>query len=42
MYSTRDAFRGLTKEGEVEPNNGARSATLEAYSRWREIALKAL
>ena len=42
MYSTQDAFSGLTKEGEVEPNHGARSATLEAYARWREIALKAL
>jgi xylulokinase len=42
MYSTQDAFRGLTKEAEVEPNHGARAATLDAYARWRELALKAL
>ncbi len=42
MFSTQEAFRGLTKQGEVEPNSAARAATTEAYARWREVALKSL
>jgi xylulokinase len=42
LYSTADAFRGLMKEGEIEPDMSARPATVEAYERWREIALKSL
>ncbi len=37
IYSTEAAFRGLSKEQEIEPDTRARAATVEAYERWKAI-----
>lgn len=37
LLSPSDAFRGLHRETVVEPDSGAREATLEAFARWKEV-----
>lgn len=39
IYSSHNAFCGLHKEGEVEPDLRSHAATQEAYARWRELLL---
>lgn len=36
LLSFSDAFNGLQREATVEPDSGARAATLEAYAGWKE------
>jgi xylulokinase len=42
LYSTKEAFHGLNKEGETEPDLTTSAATTEAYQRWKTQLLKAL
>jgi xylulokinase len=37
LLSISDAFNGLHREATVEPDSGAREATVEAYNRWKEV-----
>ncbi len=37
LLSISDAFNGLHREATVEPDIGAREATVEAYTRWKEV-----
>ncbi len=37
LLSPSDAFKGLRRESVVEPDSGARGATLDAYARWKEV-----
>lgn len=37
LLSFSDAFKGMYCEAVIEPDSGARPATLEAYERWKDV-----